>query len=126
MNIPKELKYSKTHEWLRIEGDEAFVGVTEFAASQLGDVVFVEVETIEENLKQGEAYGSIEAVKTVSDTYMPIDGEVLELNPAVEDDPAVVNKDCYGEGWLVKIKISDASQIDGLLDAEAYAELTKD
>ncbi|HRW20478.1 MAG TPA: glycine cleavage system protein GcvH, partial [Bacteroidales bacterium] len=106
MSIPKDLKYTKTHEWIKLEGDEAFVGITEFAASQLGDVVFVEVETIGESLSQGEAYGSIEAVKTVSDTYMPVDGEVLELNPAVEDDPSVVNKDCYGDGWLIKIKVS--------------------
>ncbi|HXK82144.1 MAG TPA: glycine cleavage system protein GcvH [Bacteroidales bacterium] len=126
MSIPKDLKYTKTHEWIKLEGDEAFVGITEFAASQLGDVVFVEVETIGESLSQGEAYGSIEAVKTVSDTYMPVDGEVLELNPAVEDDPSVVNKDCYGDGWLIKIKVSDASQLDSLLSADEYSEIAND
>jgi glycine cleavage system H protein len=123
MNIPEKLMYTKTHEWIRVEGDEAYVGITEFAATQLGDVVFVEVETVGEELSQNEAYGSIEAVKTVSDTYMPVGGEVLELNPAVEDDPAVVNKDCYGEGWLVKIKVTDAAELKSLLDAKAYAEI---
>lgn len=126
MNIPKELKYTKTHEWVKIEGDIAYVGITEFAASQLGDVVFVEVETVGETLNQGEAFGSIEAVKTVSDSYMPVGGEVIELNPAVEDDPAIVNKDCYGEGWLIKISIEDSAQIDALLDADAYAEIAND
>jgi glycine cleavage system H protein len=126
MNIPKELKYSKTHEWVKIEGEIAYIGITEFAASQLGDVVFVEVETVGETLSQGDAFGSIEAVKTVSDSYMPVGGEVLELNPAVEDDPAIVNKDCYGEGWLIKISIEDASELDELLDADAYAEIAND
>lgn len=126
MNIPKELKYTKTHEWVKIEGDIAYVGITEFAALQLGDVVFVEVETVGETLNQGEAFGSIEAVKTVSDSYMPVGGEVIELNPAVEDDPAIVNKDCYGEGWLIKISIEDSAQIDALLDADAYAEIAND
>ncbi len=120
MEIKANYKYAKSHEWVRVEGDEAFIGITDHAQSQLGDVVFVEVETEGETLDKGEAFGSIEAVKTVSDVYMPISGEVLEFNEKLEDAPDLVNKDPYGEGWIIKVKISDASELDALLDADAY------
>jgi glycine cleavage system H protein len=126
MNIPKNLKYAESHEWLRIEGDEAYVGITEFAATHLGDIVFVEIETEGENLDKGESFGTIEAVKTVSDIYMPVAGEVIEINQAIIDDPALVNKDCFGEGWLIKIKMNNPAEANNLLDAEAYAEIAKD
>jgi glycine cleavage system H protein len=120
MNYPDNLKYSKDHEWIRVEGDEAFVGITAFAASELGDIVFVDVDTEGESLDQDEVFGSVEAVKTVSDLFLPVAGEVLEFNEGLEDAPEAVNEDPYGEGWMVKIKIKDASQLDGLMDAEAY------
>lgn len=120
MNYPDNLKYSKDHEWIRVEGDEAFVGITAFAASELGDIVFVDVDTEGESLDQDEVFGSVEAVKTVSDLFLPVAGEVLEFNEGLEDAPEAVNDDPYGEGWMVKIKINDASQLDGLMDAEAY------
>ena len=120
MNYPDNLKYSKDHEWIRVEGDEAFVGITEFAASELGDIVFVDVDTEGESLDQDDVFGSVEAVKTVSDLFLPVAGEVLEFNEGLEDAPEAVNEDPYGEGWMVKIKINDASQLDGLMDAEAY------
>ncbi|MEK9997168.1 MAG: glycine cleavage system protein GcvH [Schleiferiaceae bacterium] len=120
MNYPDNLKYSKDHEWIRVEGDEAFVGITAFAASELGDIVFVDVDTEGESLDQDEVFGSVEAVKTVSDLFLPVAGEVLEFNEGLEDAPEAVNEDPYGEGWMVKIKINDASQLDGLMDAEAY------
>ena len=120
MNYPHNLKYSKDHEWIRVEGDEAFVGITAFAASELGDIVFVDVDTEGESLDQDEVFGSVEAVKTVSDLFLPVAGEVLEFNEGLEDAPEAVNEDPYGEGWMVKIKINDASQLDGLMDAEAY------
>ena len=120
MNYPDNLKYSKDHEWIRIEGDEAFVGITAFAARELGDIVFVDVDTEGESLDQDEVFGSVEAVKTVSDLFLPVAGEVLEFNEGLEDAPEAVNEDPYGEGWMVKIKINDASQLDGLMDAEAY------
>jgi glycine cleavage system H protein len=120
MKIPENLLYSEDHEWVRVEGNEAYVGVTDFAQKELGDIVFVEVETVDEELDQGEAFGTIEAVKTVSDMFMPVAGTVLELNGKVEDEPEVINKDPYGDGWIVKIKISDSSQLDDLLDATAY------
>lgn len=123
MNIPNELKYTKDHEWVRIEGDVATVGITDFAQGELGDIVFVEVETEGEELEKEETFGSVEAVKTVSDLFMPISGEVVEFNEAVESSPELVNDDPYGEGWMIKVKISDASELDELLDAEAYAEL---
>ncbi|MBN2779340.1 MAG: glycine cleavage system protein GcvH [Bacteroidales bacterium] len=126
MNFPENLKYTESHEWLRIEGDEAYVGITEFAASHLGDIVFIEIETEGEELDKGESFGSIEAVKTVSDSYMPVSGEVVEVNEAILDDPALVNKDCYGEGWLIKIKLSNPADADSLMDAAAYAEVAKD
>ncbi|MDD4148793.1 MAG: glycine cleavage system protein GcvH [Bacteroidales bacterium] len=126
MNFPKNLKYTQSHEWVRVEGDEAYVGITEFATTSLGDIVFIEIETEGENLDKGESYGTIEAVKTVSDSYMPITGEVIEVNQAVIDDPALVNKDCYGEGWLIKIKLDNVADANDLMDNNAYAEIAKD
>ena len=120
MNIPAELKYTKDHEWVRIDGDIATVGITEFAQSELGDIVYVEIETVGETVDQEEVFGSVEAVKTVSDLFMPISGEILEFNENLESNPELVNSDPYGEGWMIKVKISDASQIDSLLDAAAY------
>lgn len=123
MNVPDNLKYTKDHEWIRVEGDHAFVGVTDFAQGELGDVVFVEIETEGETLDKEEVFGTIEAVKTVSDLFMPVGGEVVEVNPALEDSPDLVNKDPYGDGWMVKIKISDSSELEELLDQGAYEEL---
>ncbi|HBH50071.1 MAG TPA: glycine cleavage system protein GcvH [Bacteroidales bacterium] len=123
MNIPAELKYTKDHEWIRVEGDVATVGVTDYAQGELGDVVFIEIETEGEELAKEEVFGTIEAVKTVSDLFMPVAGEVTEVNGQLEDTPDAVNKDPYGEGWLIKIKMSDASQLNELLDAKAYEEL---
>ena len=120
MNIPSELKYTKEHEWVRLEGDVAVIGITDFAQGELGDIVFVEVETVDESLGADEVFGTIEAVKTVSDLFMPLAGEVTEFNEAVDDDPALVNSDPYGEGWLIKVKVDDASSLDGLMDAEGY------
>ena len=120
MNVPAELKYTKEHEWIRVEGEEAYVGITDYAQSQLGDIVFVEVETEGDNLEAGDTFGSIEAVKTVSDLYMPVSGEVLEFNSELEDQPDLVNKDPYGKGWIIKVKIEDEAQLDGLLSADAY------
>ena len=123
MNIPAELKYTKDHEWVKIDGDVAIVGITEFAQSELGDIVYVEIETIGETLDQEEVFGSVEAVKTVSDLFMPVSGEILEFNEALEGNPELVNSDPYGEGWMIKIKLTDASQYDQLLDAAAYEGL---
>lgn len=123
MNIPSNLKFSKDHEWVRVEGNEAFVGITDFAQEQLGDIVFVDVPTVGESLAQNDVFGSIEAVKTVSDAFLPISGEVLEFNESLNDDPAQVNKDPYGEGWIVKITVADAAELDVLLNAEQYAKL---
>ena len=123
MNIPQDLKYTKDHEWIKVDGDTATIGVTDFAQGELGDVVFVEVETVGETIEKEEVFGTIEAVKTVSDLYMPVGGEVLELNEKVEDDPEMVNKDPYGEGWIIKVKISDPSELDDLLSADAYKEM---
>ena len=120
MNVPAELKYTKEHEWIRVEGEEAYVGITDYAQSQLGDIVFVEVETEGDNLEAGDTFGSIEAVKTVSDLYMPVSGEVLEFNSELEDQPDLVNKDPYGKGWIIKVKIEDEAQLDGLVSADAY------
>ena len=120
MNVPAEVKYTKEHEWIRVEGEEAYVGITDYAQSQLGDIVFVEVETEGDNLEAGDTFGSIEAVKTVSDLYMPISGEVLEFNSELEDQPDLVNKDPYGKGWIIKVKVEDEAQLDGLLSADAY------
>tara|TARA_B110000208_G_scaffold120324_1_gene146976 strand:- start:184 stop:561 length:378 start_codon:yes stop_codon:yes gene_type:complete len=123
MEFPKELKYSKDHEWLRVEGGNAYIGITEFAQGELGDIVFVDVDTEGEELEKEEVFGSIEAVKTVSDLFMPINGEVLSFNKKLEDDPELINTDPYGEGWVVKIAISDLTELDELLDASAYQEL---
>ena len=123
MNIPSNLKYSKDHEWIRVEGDEAYVGITDFAQSQLGDIVFVDVTIEGETLAQGEVFGTIEAVKTVSDAFLPVGGEVLEFNAALNDAPELVNKDPYGEGWMVKIKVTNPAELDVLLSAEDYAKL---
>lgn len=120
MNIPENLKYSKDHEWIKVEGDHAVIGITDFAQSELGDIVFVDVDTIDETIDKDEVFGSIEAVKTVSDLLMPVGGTILEMNEALEDDAGIINKDPYGDGWIVKIKITDASELDDLLDAEAY------
>ena len=120
MNVPAELKYTKEHEWIRVEGEEAVVGITDYAQSQLGDIVFVECETVGDALEAGETFGTVEAVKTVSDLYLPVAGEVLEFNEELEGEPELVNKDPYGKGWIVKIKISDETELYGLLNADAY------
>jgi len=120
MNIPENLFYTEDHEWIRVEGNEAFVGITDFAQKELGDIVFVEVETLDEEIDKGETFGTIEAVKTVSDMFMPVGGTILEMNEQIEDKPELINKDPYGDGWIVKMKISDASELDDLLDHKAY------
>jgi glycine cleavage system H protein len=123
MNVPESLKYTKDHEWLRIDGEFGFVGVTDFAQGELGDIVFIEIETVGETLKKEEVFGTIEAVKTVSDMFMPVGGEVLEVNPALEDSPDVINKDPYVNGWMIKIKLTDPSEANSLLSAEEYKAL---
>ncbi len=120
MSIPADLKYTQDHEWVRVEGDVAVVGITDFAQGELGDVVFVEIETKGETLGKGETFGTVEAVKTVSDLFMPVGGEVTEVNEALADDPELVNKDPYGKGWMIKINIGDAAELAGLMDADAY------
>lgn len=122
MNIPENLKYTKDHEWVKIEGDTATIGITDFAQSELGDVVFVEVDTVGEELDKEETFGSIEAVKTVSDLFMPLGGEITEFNEELEDTPDTINKDPYGKGWIIKMKMSDASEADDLMSAEEYKE----
>ena len=123
MNIPANLKYSNDHEWVRVEGNEAFVGITDFAQGQLGDIVFVDVPTVGESLGQNEVFGSIEAVKPVSDAFLPVSGEILEFNEALENDPALVNKDPYGEGWIIKVNMANPAEVDTLLSADDYAKL---
>jgi glycine cleavage system H protein len=123
MNIPSELKYTKDHEWVKLEGDIAVIGITDFAQSELGDIVYVEVETVDETLDADEVFGTVEAVKTVSDLFLPIAGEIIEFNEALEDEPEKVNTDPYGDGWMVKVKCADTSEIDGLLSADDYKEL---
>ncbi len=123
MNIPAELKYTRDHEWLRIEGDTAVIGITHFAQSELGDIVYVDVDTVDENVEKEEVFGSVEAVKTVSDLLMPISGEVTEFNEILEDEPEKVNTDPYGDGWMIKVQLSDVSQLDDLLTADQYKEL---
>ena len=120
MNIPEELKYTKDHEWIKIEGDTATVGITDFAQSELGDIVYVEVETEGEELDKEEVFGTIEAVKTVSDMFMPVSGELIEFNEELEDSPEKVNEDTYGDGWMIKIKMSDKSEVEELLSADDY------
>ena len=123
MNVPAELKYTKDHEWIKVEGDTVTIGITEFAQGELGDIVYVEVETEGETLAKEEVFGTVEAVKTVSDLFMPVSGEVTEFNEAIESAPESVNNDPYGDGWLVKIDMSDTSQVEGLLNADQYQEL---
>jgi len=123
MNTPSGLKYTKDHEWLKVDGETGFVGITDFAQGELGDIVFIEVDTTGETLKMEETFGTIEAVKTVSDMFMPVSGEILEFNPLLESNPETVNKDPYGEGWIVRIRITDPSEIGQLLDAGHYKEL---
>lgn len=120
MNIPSDLKYTKDHEWVKVEGDIVTVGITDFAQSELGDIVYVEVETVDETLDAEEIFGTVEAVKTVSDLFLPVSGEIIEFNESLEDEPEKVNSDPYGEGWMIKIKCSDTSQIDDLLSADDY------
>ncbi len=123
MNFPTNVRYTNEHEWIRLEGEEAYVGITDYAQTQLGDIVFVDIPTEGETLEKGETFGSIEVVKTVSDLFLPIGGEIIEVNPALEDNPELVNNDPYGEGWIIRIKPTDVSEIDDLLDAEAYKQL---
>ena len=123
MNTPANLRYTSEHEWIRVEGNEAFVGITDYAQSELGEIVFVDVNTVGETVAQGEVFGSVEAVKTVSDLNMPVSGEVLEFNEALNDQPELVNNDPYGEGWMVKITVNDPAELDSLLDAAGYEKL---
>ncbi len=123
MNIPEDLKYTKNHEWVRVEGDNVTIGITSFATGELGDIVYIELEIIDEDLEEAEPFGSIEAVKTVSEIFMPVSGLIYELNESLEDAPESVNEDPYGKGWLIKVKMSDPSQLDNLLSAEEYKEL---
>lgn len=126
MNIPENLKYTKDHEWIQIDGDVATVGITEFASGELGDIVYVEIDTVGEEIEKEETFGTIEAVKTVSDMFMPVSGEIIEANEALESAPEMVNKDPYGEGWMVKIKVSDTAELEELLTAEQYKELVSE
>ena len=123
MNIPSELKYTKDHEWIKVDGDVVTIGITDFAQSELGDIVYVEVETLDETLEAEEVFGTVEAVKTVSDLFLPVSGEIIEFNEALEDEPENVNTDPYGAGWMIKVKCSDVSQIDGLMSADDYKVL---
>jgi glycine cleavage system H protein len=123
MNVPGNLFYTKDHEWLKVEGDTAYAGVTDFAQGELGDIVFIEIETLGETLKREEVFGTIEAVKTVSDLFMPVGGEILEVNPVITDTPDVVNKDPYGKGWMIKIKMSDPAEVKDLLSSDKYKAL---
>ena len=123
MNIPSELKYTKDHEWVSLKGDIATIGITDFAQSELGDIVYVEVETVDETLEADAIFGTVEAVKTVSDLFLPLTGEIIEFNEALEDEPEKVNTDPYGDGWMIKLKCSDLSEVDNLLSANAYKTL---
>lgn len=123
MNLPDNLKYTKDHEWVKIDGDVMTIGITDFAQSELGDIVYVDVDTLDETVEANEVFGSVEAVKTVSDLFMPVSGEVTAFNEGLEDAPELVNSDPYGEGWMIKVKASDISQIDNLLDAASYKKL---
>lgn len=125
MIIPEELRYTKDHEWLRVEGEEAVIGITDYAQGELGDIVFIEVDVEGEILDVHETFGTIEAVKTVSDMYMPVGGEVLELNPALDGNPELVNKDPFGEGWIIRIRMTNPAEVEGMLTASAYRELIK-
>ena len=127
MNTPDNLKYSKEHEWVRVEGDEAYIGITDFAQSELGELVYIEIETVGQDLEIDEVFGTIEAVKTTSELFMPITGKILEFNPLLDesegDNPGLINEDPYGDGWIIKVKMSDKSQLDALMDAAAYNEM---
>jgi len=123
MNTPAELKYTKDHEWIRVEGDTATIGITDYAQGELGDIVFVDVDTVDDDLNEGDVFGSVEAVKTVSDLFLPVAGTVLEVNADLEDQPELLNTDPYGRGWIIKLKISDASELSKLLSAEEYQEV---
>ncbi len=123
MNIPADLKYSKDHEWVKTEGGDAYIGITDFAQEQLGDIVYVDVPTVGETLDQHDTFGTIEAVKTVSDAFLPVGGEIVEFNEDLSTDASIINKDPYGKGWIIKVRMTDPSQLDGLLDAEAYKAL---
>lgn len=123
MNIPAHLKYTKDHEWVSLDGDVATVGITEFAQKELGDIVYVEVETLDQTLEKDEVFGTVEAVKTVSDLFLPLSGEIIEFNDSLESDPEKVNKDPYGEGWMIKVKVSNVDDFNELLSSEAYKEL---
>ncbi len=123
MNIPSNLKYTKEHEWIRVEGEVAYVGITDYAQGELGEIVFVEIETVGESLAENATFGSVEAVKTVSDLFMPMSGEILEMNAALEDHPELVNNDPYGDGWMIKVAVNDLAELDTLLDAAAYEAL---
>ena len=124
MNSPENLLYTKDHEWISIDGDYAFVGITNFAQKELGDIVFVEIESLEQEIKSGEVFGSVEAVKTVSDLFMPMTGEIIEVNQKIIDNPELVNSDPYGEGWMIKIKIFDSNEVEDLLDLKSYEEIS--
>ncbi len=123
MNVPSNFKYSNDHEWVKVEGNIAIIGITDFAQSQLGDIVFVDIPTLDETLSAGDVFGSIEAVKTVSDAFTPVSGTVIEMNEALDADPALVNKDAYGEGWMIKIEMSNPEELDALMSAEDYEKL---
>ena len=123
MNIPQDLKYTKDHEWIKIEGDSATIGITDFAQNELGDIVYVDISSVGQDVKQHEVFGTVEAVKTVSDLYMPVSGKVTEFNKSLESAPQKVNNDPYGDGWMVKVSISNAGEVSGLLSADQYKEL---
>ncbi len=126
MNFPESLRYTKDHEWVKVEGDVAIVGITSYAQGELGDIVFVEIETVGETLDKEETFGTVEAVKTVSDLFMPVAGEIVEKNETLNDSPELINKDPYGDGWMIKVKMSDPAQIDELFDAKAYTEMVQE
>lgn len=123
MNFPEDLRYTKDHEWIRLDGDEAIIGITDFAQHELGDIVYVEIETVGQELNEGDVFGSVEAVKTVSDLFLPVNGTIIEVNPKLNTNPDLVNTDPYGEGWMVRMKLADASAVEGLMDSSAYSSL---
>lgn len=123
MNYPENLRYTKDHEWIRIEGDEAIIGITDFAQHELGDIVYVEVETVGQRLEAGKVFGTVEAVKTVSDLYLPVNGTILEVNPKLNSAPELVNTDPYGDGWMVRVRVDNPAEVDGLMDSAAYQKL---